>query len=61
MRELDIVGKTLAEVSAILNDQSTSFRITRRDDKHYVVTMDVRPDRVNLEIDGGVVTAYRYG
>jgi hypothetical protein len=54
-----IKGKPLVDVQQILNDAPCSFRIVTQDDVHYMVTDDIRLDRLNLELkEGIVVSAY---
>ena len=42
-------------IEGISSEQLTS-RVVRRDDENYAVTMDYRINRINLEIDNGLVT-----
>ena len=42
-------------IEGISSEQLTS-RVVRRDDENYAITMDYRLDRINLEIDNGIVT-----
>ena len=37
-------------------DNGHRVRVTRTDDRYYIITMDLRFDRVNLELDNGVIT-----
>ncbi|MFM8302810.1 MAG: hypothetical protein ACKOA9_00705 [Actinomycetota bacterium] len=38
-----------------------TWRITREDDEFFPATLDYDPDRLNLEIDDGTVTAATFG
>lgn len=51
-----VKGKTDNHVQRVLEIMEIPYRITRRDDEHYIVTYDFRFDRINLEIDEGIVT-----
>lgn len=51
-----IEGKTRDHADAVFHLMLIPYRITRRDDEHYIVTYDFRFDRINLEIDEGIVT-----
>lgn len=37
------------------------YRIVRKDHKPFVITHDLKVDRVNLEIENGIVTNAYYG
>ena len=55
----EVIGKTESESISLIEGVSSeklSARVVRRDDENYAVTMDYRLDRINLEIDGGLVT-----
>jgi hypothetical protein len=55
----EVIGMTEAEaISTIegVSSEQLSARVVRRDDENYAVTMDYRMNRINLEIDSGVVT-----
>ena len=54
-----LVGLTFEE--AIDKCESINYRITREDDNNYFVTMDLRFDRINFEIDDNVVTKASIG
>ena len=47
-------------IEGISSEQLTS-RVVRRDDENYAVTMDYRINRINLEIDDGLVTKTSIG
>lgn len=53
---MNLIGKTKEEAIKELEESNTSYRITREDDKSYIVTRDYRPSRYNLEITNGIVT-----
>lgn len=53
-----VVGKTEAEAISMIESKGgqVSYRIVKRDGESFPVTMDYRMDRVNLEIENGVIT-----
>lgn len=60
----EVIGMT--EEQAIqtiegISIEDLTYRVTRRDDEFYLVTMDYRLNRINLEIDSGVVTKASIG
>lgn len=42
-------------------DEALITRVLRRDDESFIATMDYRLDRINLEIDDGIVTTANIG
>ena len=60
----EVIGMSEADaiqtIEGISSEQLT-YRVTRRDDESYPMTMDYRLDRINLEIDNGVVTKASIG
>lgn len=55
-----VIGMTEAEATQTIEGVSSeqlSFRIARRDSEFYALTLDYRPNRINLEIDNGIVTS----
>lgn len=60
----EVIGMT--EEQAIqtiegVSSEELSYRVTRRDDEFYPMTMDYRIDRINLEIDNELVTKTSIG
>lgn len=51
-----LIGKTMQEARALCVESNKSFRILREDETRYIVTMDFVFDRVNVDIDNGIVT-----
>ncbi len=41
---------------ALAGKEGLQVRITARDGHYYMVTMDLRSNRINFRIDGGLVT-----
>ena len=59
--EKDLVGRTKEDAEILLTNEGMKYRIVREDDRSYIVTMDLRMDRFNLEIDNGFVTRVEIG
>jgi hypothetical protein len=60
----EVIGMTEAEAISTIESVSSeelTYRVTRRDDESYPMTMDYRLNRINLEIDNGVVTKASIG
>ena len=60
----EVIGMTEAEAIATIEGVSSeqlTYRVIRRDGENYPMTMDYRLDRINLEIDNGVVTKASIG
>jgi hypothetical protein len=55
----EVIGMTeeqaIQTIEGISSEQLTA-RVVRRDDENFAVTMDYRINRINLEIDNGLVT-----
>lgn len=54
----DVEGKTLAEVEAWAAGKDWTVRVVAEDGEPKAMTMDYRPDRVNVQLEAGVVTRY---
>lgn len=50
-----LVGLTVEEVTTKCHSRGYQTRKTREDGKAYMITADLRPDRVNLVIENGIV------
>ena len=60
----EVIGMSEAEAIETIAGISSEYltpRIVRRDDENFIVTMDYRLDRINLEIDNGIVTQASIG
>ena len=57
----DYVGRSEADASAIAESRVLEVRIVRRDDEQFPGTADFRRDRINFEIDNGIVTVASLG
>lgn len=57
----DIVGLSELEATASLEAAGFTVRIAARDGEDFILTQDYRTDRVNLVVDGGVVTNAEIG
>jgi hypothetical protein len=56
-----LVGMTEDEAISVIEEQGWTSRISARDGEYFALTMDLRADRVNLEIVDGVVTVATIG
>ena len=60
----EVIGMTeeqaIQTIEGISNEQ-LAYRVVRRDDEYYQMTMDYRINRINLEIDDGLVTKTSIG
>ena len=52
-----LVGLTEEEATAEAEERGWILRVVRRDGEDLAVTMDFRPNRVNVEVTDGEVTA----
>lgn len=52
-----VVGATLADATEAAEEQGWILRVTREDGGDLPATMDLRPNRVNVEVTDGEVTA----
>lgn len=53
----DLVGLDEDEAEETATERGWAFRVVRRDGEDLPATMDLRENRVNVEVDDGVVTA----
>lgn len=51
-----LIGLSEEDAIKMCSDSEYQYRIVRRDSENFIITMDLRFDRINLEIDDGVVT-----
>jgi len=51
-----IIGAQAHMAYEYLKQQQAIFRVSREDDKTYALSMDFKPNRVNLEIDNNLIT-----
>ena len=56
-----IIGKSLEEGIELIKSNGFSTRVTREDDERFFATMDLRFDRINIEIDNEKITSARIG
>lgn len=55
------VGMAIDDAIAAADAEGTTWRIAVQDGEHFALTMDYRPDRVNFEVEAGVVTGVWLG
>ena len=51
-----LIGKTKEEGRELCKNNDYSVRIVRVDSNRYIITMDLRFDRVNFELDNDIIT-----
>lgn len=56
-----IIGKTLNEAIELASFNGYSIRVIREDNTDYTVSLNRRFDRINVEIDNGVITSCKIG
>ena len=56
-----LIGMNKEDGSNLCKENGYIFRVVREDSHNYIVTMDLRFDRVNLQLDNGVITKYNIG
>lgn len=54
----DIEGKSVDEVETWATDNGYVVRVVKEDGESFAMTMDYRTDRVNTQVEAGVVTRY---
>ncbi len=59
--EADFVGLTKKAAIAKAEAEGRPWRISREDGESFPGTLDYSPDRVNFEIDNGMVTSAIFG
>lgn len=57
----DYVGQILGAAQNLANANGLIARVVRIDDDWLIVTQDFRTDRVNFELDNGIVTVAKIG
>ena len=50
------IGLTESGATSRAKQNNIDYRVVRRDNERYLVTMNMRNDRLNFEIDKGIVT-----
>lgn len=56
-----VLGKTEEEAKLLASSSGFSTRVVQRDDEKFVVTMDLRFDRLNLYIENNIVIKSNIG
>lgn len=57
----DFVGLTEDEATSIVEENLLTARTVRVDDEFFPVTEDFRPERLNFEVDDGIITSVGLG
>ena len=56
-----LLGKPLNEAKELASFNGYSIRIKREDNNNFPLTMDMKFDRINIELDNGLVTGCNFG
>jgi len=56
-----LLGKPLNEAKELALFNGYSIRIKREDNNNFALTMDLRFDRIDVQIDSGIVTKCNVG
>jgi hypothetical protein len=56
-----LIGKSLEQAKELAGFNGFAIRVTREDSTIYMVTMDLRFDRIDVQIDSGIVTKCNVG
>ena len=56
-----IVGKTIEDAKELAGFNGFAIRTVREDGEQFIVTMDHRMDRINIDVENGIVVAARIG
>lgn len=51
----DIIGLDLKSAEEIIKSRDLSYRIVRIDGTNFIITDDLKLDRLNLEIENGII------
>jgi hypothetical protein len=51
-----LIGMTEDNGLKLCKENDYDFRVVRQDSNNYAITMDLRFNRINLEIDNGIIT-----
>jgi len=51
-----LIGKSLEQAKELAGFSGFAIRVTREDSTIYMVTMDLRFDRIDVQIDSGIIT-----
>lgn len=53
--------KLIGQPEFVLKEIKEDYRIVKRDNTNYIITCDFHLDRLNIEIENGIITAVNYG
>lgn len=56
-----VIGMTPEEAKKIALEEEKTVRITREDDTYHIGTCDFSPDRLNIEVEKGLVVRAAIG
>ena len=50
-----VIGMTEEDGGKLISENDINYRIVMRDSKPYIITFDLRMDRLNLEIENNII------
>jgi hypothetical protein len=56
-----LIGLTTEDAIRLIKDNNFISRIAYEDGEHFIITMDICVDRINLEIEEGIVVSAHFG
>ena len=56
-----LIGKSLEQAKELAGFNGFAIRVTREDSTNFMVTMNRRFDRIDVQIDNGVITSCKIG
>jgi hypothetical protein len=56
-----LIGLNLHDANELATRSGRQLRVVKRDGEGVLVTLDLRPDRINIETEGDIVVAARAG
>ena len=56
-----LIGMNKDDGFELCKENDYKFRITREDSNNHIITCDLRFDRINVEIDNGIITKCNLG
>lgn len=51
-----LIGKDLLYARSLVQIYGKSIRVTKRDGRTTIITEDINPNRINVEIENGIIT-----
>ena len=58
---VEFIGMQKHKAFAACVEKNMSYRVVHENGQNFIITMDIRMDRVNFSINNDVITAYTIG